>query len=462
MDPSAPKQLGKYQVKEVLGRGAMGVVYEGFDPTIQRRVAIKTIKTELLDQSEKEQILGRFQREAQAAGNINHPDIITIYDYGEDDGTAFIAMEYVSGRELKDLLDANERLSIEQAATLMKKLLSAIAHAHKKGVVHRDLKPGNILLMDDELNRIKIMDFGIAQVESSTMTQVGTVLGTPSYMSPEQFMGQRVDARSDIYALGVIFYHLLTGEKPFTGSVTTIMHKVLQADAIPPSNINVQCPGTFDDVVAKAMSKKPEDRYGTVQEFAQAIDIAMLGPVKTDSTLSLDEDEEREITAVMGERRPSGARYRSSRSGSKLPLMAAAVVALLAIGAGVGWWYVNGQTVPTGEDKPQIVESEKPVGSPTESIPATSESTVEPTPAAGSSGETTGGIPGYAEIRTVPSGVMIRLADGKSLGVSPLSKELDAGEYDLLLTKDGYENLILNLGIESDVDTEIEISMLKK
>jgi serine/threonine protein kinase len=267
---SGMTKLGKYEIRRELGKGAMGVVYEGFDPIIERTVAIKTIRPEQLEKMQAVEILARFKREAQAAGRLNHPHIVAIYDYGEvvaEGGQAaaegesariaFIAMEFIKGRELKDYFDGNERFPVKETERIMSELLDALDHAHKNGVTHRDMKPANVILLGD--GKVKVADFGIARIESSELTQAGTILGTPSYMSPEQFLGQPVDARSDLFSCGVILYQFLTGEKPFTGTVTTIMHKVLKEEPLPPSMLNVTLPPAWDVVVKKAMAKSPSE-----------------------------------------------------------------------------------------------------------------------------------------------------------------------------------------------------------
>ncbi|BBO22314.1 MAG: hypothetical protein AMXMBFR31_05740 [Candidatus Desulfobacillus denitrificans] len=284
-----PKKLGKYEIRRELGQGAMGIVYEGFDPMIARRVALKTVRRDQLDRAEVEEILARFKREAQAAGRLNHPNIVQIYEYGEDDGTAFIAMEFVEGRELKDFFDADERFPLAEVVRIMGQLLEALDYSHKNGVVHRDIKPANIILLKD--GTVKVADFGIARVESSNLTQAGSVLGTPSYMSPEQFMGQTVDGRSDLFSAGVILYQFLTGEKPFTGALTTIMHKVLKEEPPAPSALNVQVPRPFDALVRRALAKRPDERFQNGREFAIALKMAAAGqalPGDGDATLVND------------------------------------------------------------------------------------------------------------------------------------------------------------------------------
>jgi len=188
----------------------MGIVYEGFDPFIERTVAIKTIQKSMIDKSEAEEILSRFRREAQAAGRLTHPNIVSVYEYGEDGDVVFIAMEYIVGIELKEHFEKTIRFQIKDSAKIMAQLLDALEYSHTHGVVHRDIKPSNILITKD--GQVKIADFGIAKIESSELTQAGSVLGTPAYMSPEQFMGVAADRRSDIYSAGVILYQFLTGE----------------------------------------------------------------------------------------------------------------------------------------------------------------------------------------------------------------------------------------------------------
>ena len=265
-------KLGKYEIKRELGRGAMGIVYEGFDPFIERTVAIKTILKSVIDQSEAGEILSRFRREAQASGRLTHPNIVSVYEYGEENDMAFIAMEFILGKELKEYFGKEERFQIKDCLSIMSQLLDALDYAHGCGVVHRDIKPANIIITKN--NQIKVVDFGIARIESSELTQVGTLLGTPAYMSPEQFRGITTDCRSDIYSSGVILYQFLTGDRPFTGNPTTLMHKVLCQAPVPPSELNPSVSKALEDVVKKAMSKQPEDRFQTAAEFSQALNLA--------------------------------------------------------------------------------------------------------------------------------------------------------------------------------------------
>jgi eukaryotic-like serine/threonine-protein kinase len=261
--------LGKYELRREIGRGAMGVVFEAYDPMIKRVVALKTIRSDQLTGEESGTVIARFRREAQAAGRLSHPNIVPIYDFGEDGGVWFIAMEFIKGRELKEYFEANERFTIADIVRIMSQMLDALDYSHRQGVIHRDIKPANVFLIED--GSVKVADFGIAHIDSSSLTQVGTVLGTPSYMSPEQIMGLPVDGRSDLFSAGVILYQFLTGERPFAGSATTTMQKVLKEDPLPPSSLNVQVLPAMDAVMRKALAKRAAERFQTAKEFAAAI-----------------------------------------------------------------------------------------------------------------------------------------------------------------------------------------------
>lgn len=267
------EMLGKYKIVGELGRGAMGIVYEAFDPQIERTVAIKTILKSAIHANEAEDIFGRFRREARAAGRLSHPKIVSIYEYGENDEMAYIVMELVRGKELTEYFEHGKRISIHDGLLIVMQILDALDYLHAHGIVHRDIKPANILITADA--QIKIADFGIAKIDTSAHTQVGVVLGTPTYMAPEQFMGHEVDYRADIYAVGVILYLFLTGERPFVGSVITIMHQAVHREIMPPSQLNPDVSKQLDAVVHKAMAKRPEDRFQSAAEFLKALKIAV-------------------------------------------------------------------------------------------------------------------------------------------------------------------------------------------
>jgi len=204
---------------------------------------------------------------------MSHPNIVAVYEFGHENNLYFIAMEYVEGRELKDYFDKHERFPLSEVVRIMTQLLDALDVAGRKGIVHRDIKPANIIILPD--GTLKIADFGIARIESSQLTQTGAAIGTPTYMSPEQLLGQPVDGRSDLFSAGVVFYQFLTGEKPFTGErATTVITKVLSENPAAPSSLDLTLPASFDAPTRKALAKKPEDRFQSGREFAQALKIA--------------------------------------------------------------------------------------------------------------------------------------------------------------------------------------------
>ncbi|MCR4298310.1 MAG: serine/threonine protein kinase [Gallionella sp.] len=260
-------QLGRYEVLGELGQGAMGIVYKARDPLIDRVVAIKTINLGLaLD--EKEEYEGRFYQEAKAAGRLNHPNIVTIYDVGKSGDVAYIAMEFLQGRELRDIMNDGGLLPVEQALDIVAQVAQGLAYAHEHEIVHRDVKPSNIMVVRD--GHVKVTDFGIARMASSSVrTQTGMVLGSPKYMSPEQVMGKAIDQRSDIFSLGVMLYEMLTGQAPFNGeNVNAIMYQTLNATPAPPNTLNPAVPEMANFIVAKALAKKLEDRYQDAKDFA--------------------------------------------------------------------------------------------------------------------------------------------------------------------------------------------------
>jgi len=260
--------IGKYQVQDVLGQGGMGIVYRAFDPAIKRPVAIKTITKSVLDPSDLQYVLTRFRHEAQAVGRLTHPRIAAIYDYGEDQDLAYIVMELVNGKSLFQHLQNEVRFGLKEIGELMRQLLDGLSYAHAQGVVHRDLKPSNILINDD--GRLKLTDFGIARIDSSTLTQMGEIMGSPGYMSPEQFLGTDIDARGDVYSVGVIAYELLAGRRPFTGNNAEVMRQALSERAANPSDLNPKISVQLDWAVQKALAKKREDRFQTAKEFSDA------------------------------------------------------------------------------------------------------------------------------------------------------------------------------------------------
>lgn len=260
-------QLGRYEIISEIGQGAMGVVYKATDPLIDRTVAIKTINLGLA-QEEKEEYEGRFYQEAKAAGRLSHPNIVTIYDVGKSGEVAYIAMEFLQGRELRDILNDEQVLPVAQVLDIVLQVALGLAYAHEHGIVHRDVKPSNIMVIRN--GHVKITDFGIARMESASVrTQTGMVLGSPKYMSPEQVMGRLIDQRSDIFSLGVMLYEMLTGKAPFAGeNVNAIMYQTLNGIPPPPSTLNSAVPDMLNFIVAKALAKNLDDRYQNAKDLA--------------------------------------------------------------------------------------------------------------------------------------------------------------------------------------------------
>src|SRR5512132_311035 len=260
--------LGRYKVISEIGQGAMGTVYKAVDPIIDRTVAIKTINLNLSRQ-ELEEYEARFQQEIKAAGRLNHPNLVTIYDVGQTDQVAYMAMEFLEGAELKDMIASGQVPPPDQVVDILTQVADGLWFAHSQDIVHRDVKPSNIMVMRGGI--AKITDFGIARLPNSAVkTMTGLILGSPRYMSPEQVIGKTIDARSDIFSLGVVLYEALTGIAPFDGdNVNAIMYATVNTTPPPPSSHNRSVPPMLDLIAAKAMAKLLEDRYQTVKEFAE-------------------------------------------------------------------------------------------------------------------------------------------------------------------------------------------------
>ena len=263
-----PRILGRYELLRELGQGAMGVVYRARDPVLDRIVAIKTINL-TLPKDELAEYEGRFYQEARAAGGLNHPNIVIIYDIGKSERVAYMAMEMLEGEELRSVMAHKEALPLPLALDIACQVAEGLAYAHERHVIHRDIKPANIMIVRDGL--VKITDFGIARMRTNEVkTMTGMILGSPKYMSPEQVAGRPLDQRSDIFSLGVVLYEMLTGEAPFAAdSVHGIMYQVLNRSPQPPSARNPQLPAMIDLIVAKATSKNPDQRYDNAQDMAQ-------------------------------------------------------------------------------------------------------------------------------------------------------------------------------------------------
>jgi serine/threonine-protein kinase len=333
---TAPAQtLGRYRLLAELGRGAMGVVYRAEDPMLSRTVAIKTINM-VADPAERAEYEKRFYQEAKAAGGLSHPNVVTIYDIGHAGDVVYMAMEYVEGTELRNLLNRG-RIDAAVAVDIVAQVAEGLAYAHARGIVHRDVKPANIMVPRD--GPAKIMDFGIARMRASDVkTQTGMLLGSPKYMAPEQLLGGQVDPRCDIFSLGVVLYEALTGAPPFSGAdITQVMYQIVHADPPPPSALNSRVPPMLDLIAAKALAKDPAARYPDARELAadlracraqvaartvaaEADDTIILAPVQADpnrtaasQTLRIDPPPVAPPSRTAPPRPDGGVRLRISR-----------------------------------------------------------------------------------------------------------------------------------------------------
>jgi TonB family protein len=262
-----PVKLGRYEIQSEIGEGAMGRVFRAFDPLAHRLVAIKTIKRELLSKESGEEYVRRFRREVQAAGGLSHPGIVMVYDIGDD----FFVMEHLEGETLQELLKSRGRLGLADALRILAPVADALDHAHRRGVIHRDVKPSNVMVLRH--GGVKIMDFGVARMEATVVTTAGQILGSPSYMAPEQIASGEATPRSDVFALGAVAYEMLTGRRAFDGAnITTVIYRVMNETPVPPRRLNGSLPLHHDDVFAKALAKDPVLRYASATEFVGALE----------------------------------------------------------------------------------------------------------------------------------------------------------------------------------------------
>src|SRR5215472_742991 len=263
------RSIGRYRVEGLLGTGAMGEVYRAHDPVIDRLVAIKVVRPELVAGSGGQQLLERFRREARAAGRRFHPNIVAIWDFGDDNGMPFLVMELVEGQSLDQVIKSSGALSLDRSIAIITQVLSALGFAHDNGIVHRDIKPSNIMVLQDD--RVKVADFGIARLEASEFTIVGDLLGTPAYMAPEQLSGGPIDHSNDLFAAGVILFEMLTGVKPFRGkSITEIMSLMEKRGPEDIRALNPAVPEALKRVIAKSVAFDPAQRYPDAATFARA------------------------------------------------------------------------------------------------------------------------------------------------------------------------------------------------
>src|SRR5689334_4791613 len=272
-----PGVIGRYQVLTSIGYGAMGAVYKAFDPLIKRTLAIKTIRLDIPRGSPQyKSFIDRFYHEARISGTLSHPNIVTLFDIGEEGGLPYLAMEFVDGETISSMVERGTRFDPERVIGLVSQMAAAIDYAHSRGVIHRDIKPSNLILAEGD--RVKVTDFGIAKLADAEMTQSGALLGTPSYMSPEQAMGDKLDGRSDIFSLGICAFEMLSGEQPFPGTnVTSILYKLVHLPPVEPAALEMSglVPQKWHEVFGRVLAKKPDDRYQTASAFVQDLELCL-------------------------------------------------------------------------------------------------------------------------------------------------------------------------------------------
>jgi serine/threonine-protein kinase len=483
------ERIGRYQILGELGRGAMGVVYRALDPAIGRTVAIKTIRlSEFHNPQERAKLQERLFREAQSAGMLSHPGIVTIYDIGEEGELAYIAMECVEGLTLDRLVAADPpdgRLIL----SILSQTAAALDYAHKRGIVHRDIKPANIIV--HARKEAKITDFGVAKIQSHQMTHAGSMIGTPNYMSPEQIQGRPVDGRSDQYSLAVIAYELLTGAKPFTGeSIATLAFKIVNENAPPIQRLNPTLGWTVDTVIRKALAKNPDDRYPTCSDFTFALDNACrackdwrpIAATGADSMATLVD--EKPVPAAVTEPQIERPRRRPEEELAPAPLRFARRLALVVVFAGIlaallvgGLRWFDNQPAPVArvEPEPPPVASDKPsaMGDPVPGVlpgeeatppaspPAAEPPQQEPAPQSAPSGEPQAQQqPGLVETRLVtnPPGAFL-VVDGSSASscTSPCTLTLPPGRHTLSATKGGYRRSLKIFELPRDAENFLNL-----
>ncbi|MFB0507738.1 MAG: PEGA domain-containing protein [Thermodesulfobacteriota bacterium] len=414
------KRLGRYKIIKEIGRGAMGVVYQGYDPKIDRIVALKTIRKDRLAESrDVEDLVMRFQKEVRATGKLVHPNIIVIYDTGEDKERAYIAMEYVEGDTLENLIQKGIRFPMEKIIDMIDQICDGLEYTHRQGIVHRDLKPSNILLVHGE--KVKVTDFGISKAvgaSSSPLTQAGILLGTPSYMSPEQIAGMEINGRSDLFSLGIILYQLLTGEKPFVGdTIPTLLYNIVNKDPTPPSQIDSSIPPLFDEVITKALAKDPDKRYRRARDFVEDLKRAYRGEALMEApsiepTMTVPQE-------VAGKIYPKRKRY---------GLVTGIAVLFLALVLG-GYYWMHRAPMPPKEE---VVVSREPVKK-----------------------------FGSIEVKSNPPGAQVFL-DGEELGtLTPtVIKDVTAGEkHEIKVAKKGFKPWIKMVEPEDNKPLPIEVPL---
>ena len=416
-----PEKIGNYEVQSVIGEGTMGIVYKGKDPKFSRFVALKTMHKHLLSGPD-DRLVKRSYAEAQALGGLNHANIVTIYDLIEFEGMPVIVMEFAEGRTLYDYLEERSKISVRDALKIVSQVLDALDYAHSRGLIHRDIKPANIMIRDRA--SIKVMDFGVAKIQDSDMTMHGEVFGAPNYMSPEQWKGREIDARTDIFAVGVLFYQLLTGVKPFEGeNFHQTRENILNVDPDPPSHINPTIPAELNEVVAKAMARERDARYQSAAEFRHALETA-------EETMALPPKE----PTLPGVRNSDGSyrpkvRVNAARPGWLIPGASAGVAIFLAA---MGWFWFKPAQVEVPVSRPPVVTA------PTQEAKK---------------------VVGRVRLTSEPTGARVTLSHGELLGVTPITITKEPGFYQIIVSKEGFEEIKSGMDVGHETDTTLNVTL---
>lgn len=466
------KRLGRYEIIKELGRGGMGIVLMGRDPHLDRMVALKIIKIDDSgDGMGHKELIERFYIEARAAGKINHQNIVTVYDVGEADGKKFIAMEFVEGRNLAGIISEEGPLPVSRAARFIHQIADGLAYAHERGIVHRDIKPGNILVTADD--KAKISDFGLARLQSAgSVTQTGHAVGSPSYMSPEQVQGMAVDGRSDMFSLGVLFYEMLTQRRPFEGeSLTTVIFKIIKDTPPSPSQINKTVPPAIDDIIAKMTAKDPDSRYPSCADVARAV----LPFITEQSSFPLtSSDSVRTMSFSKKDVEAAGAGVKTppkSKKAAGKPIGALIAGLILFVAAIVGGIILlkpgavpeeptavakkeDPQTpAPPMEEKKPEAKEEAPPSAPAVSKAVEEEKPAPPPPAQGLSALT---------VITSPPGAQVRI-DGKEKGRTPLTiTDAQPGERKVEVSRPGHATVTKTVAVKLGEPAMVEIKLEPK
>ena len=476
------ERIGRYQITGELGRGGMGVVYRAQDPAIGRTVAIKTIRLDTIaDPAELRQLRDRLLREARSAGLLSHPSIVTIYDVGQESNMAYIAMEFVQGLTLEQLVREKGPLSGSQLIQVLRETAEALDHAHAQGIIHRDVKPANIMISDS--GAVKITDFGVAKISSQNMTQADMILGTPSFMSPEQIEGRPIDGRSDQFALAVIAYELLTGERPFAGdTIPGLLYQIVKQEPISPHMLNATLREPVSRVLAQALDKNPDHRFLKCTAFVRALESALneskgwhampKGASSSQETVAAPSPTANVAAALPPPRRSLRGEPDEPPKAARWPIFAGAGGVLLALASGY-IYYLNRPYTPEPPAQPAQAEMppapSNPAGKPSPmapvlSAPPASADTAQPPAAAPvktappkpGGTATPDDVPAgstIVDIISEPGNATVSIDDGKRSCVTPCPQSLENGRHTLTFTLPGYRatTRIVNLPQESTV-----------